>query len=142
MTPFPAEVPSEQREPTADERALLVGLNAFQAAIHQYAKDKGFWDFTVDLPGAGGVMIVTKQLPIDNLTVKNTKLILMVSELIECMEGLRNHLGEGNEAEELADCVIRILDYCGAYELPLAQAIIQKQAKNLKRPHKHGGKAF
>jgi NTP pyrophosphatase (non-canonical NTP hydrolase) len=43
-------------------------------------------------------------------------------------------------AAELADTLIRIFDYCGAYGVPLGEALIRKHAYNLTRPHRHGGK--
>lgn len=43
-------------------------------------------------------------------------------------------------ASELADAIIRILDYAGAYNIPLAKALIQKHAYNVSRPYRHGGK--
>jgi hypothetical protein len=41
---------------------------------------------------------------------------------------------------ELADCVIRILHYCGHFGIPLQALIEMKMAYNEKRPFKHGGK--
>ena len=43
-------------------------------------------------------------------------------------------------ASELADVLIRVFDYVGAYELPLADALIAKHAYNHTRPYRHGGK--
>lgn len=80
---------------------------------------------------------------------------LMHSELSEALEGIRKykmdeHLPHRKSVEvELADCVIRILDYCGGRGLDLNGAIIEKCAYNLKRAdhsHEHrrkeGGKKF
>lgn len=47
----------------------------------------------------------------------------------------------GVEAE-LADVVIRIMDYAKARGLLVAEAIIAKSEYNKTRPIKHGGKAF
>ena len=43
---------------------------------------------------------------------------------------------------ELADCVIRILDYCGQAGIDIGAAIDQKIEYNKTRPYKHGGKQF
>jgi NTP pyrophosphatase (non-canonical NTP hydrolase) len=43
-------------------------------------------------------------------------------------------------AIELADCVIRIADFCGKYGIDLAGAINAKAEYNKTRPIKHGGK--
>lgn len=41
---------------------------------------------------------------------------------------------------ELADCIIRILDYCGQERIDIEQAIALKMQYNRTRPYKHGGK--
>ena len=43
-------------------------------------------------------------------------------------------------AIELADAVIRILDYCGRYGIDIEKAIEIKHEYNKTRPYKHGGK--
>lgn len=43
-------------------------------------------------------------------------------------------------AVELADCVIRILDYCGHAGIDLEEAIRIKHEYNKSRPYRHGGK--
>lgn len=41
---------------------------------------------------------------------------------------------------ELADCIIRILDYCGHEGIDIEEAIRIKHEYNKTRPYKHGGK--
>ncbi len=41
---------------------------------------------------------------------------------------------------ELADCVIRILDYCAHVGIDIEHAIQMKHEYNKTRPYKHGGK--
>lgn len=80
---------------------------------------------------------------------------LMHSELSEALEGVRknkmdDHLPHRKAVEvELADTIIRILDYAGKYHLDIAGAMIEKLAYNQQRAdHKAenraqpGGKAF
>lgn len=43
---------------------------------------------------------------------------------------------------ELADVVIRVMDFCGARGIDLEEVIIEKLDYNATRGHKHGGKAF
>lgn len=75
---------------------------------------------------------------------------LMHSELSEALEEFR--AGHGfNEIYwledkpegipiELADCLIRILQFCGTYEVDIDRAYDIKIAYNQTRPHRHGGK--
>ena len=43
-------------------------------------------------------------------------------------------------AVELADCIIRILDYCGEEDIDIEEFIKIKHEYNKTRPYKHGGK--
>ena len=75
---------------------------------------------------------------------------LMHTELSEALEEFRAG-GEPNAcrtvagkpegvAVELADCVIRIFDFCGKHDVPLASALLAKMRYNETRPYRHGGK--
>ena len=103
-------------------------FNIKAAEINQNAIDKGWWEGDRN----DGEMIA-----------------LMHSELSECLEALRHgnppdsHIPEfkGSEAE-LADVVIRIMDYGAARGLRVAEAIIAKSEYNKGRSYKHGNKEF
>ena len=43
-------------------------------------------------------------------------------------------------ASELADVIIRVLDWADEYQIPVIQAILEKHAYNQTRPWKHGNK--
>ncbi len=59
---------------------------------------------------------------------------------IECF-GCSRHKPEGIPIE-LADCIIRILDYCGKEGIDIEEAIRIKHEYNKSRPYRHGGKVI
>jgi NTP pyrophosphatase (non-canonical NTP hydrolase) len=73
----------------------------------------------------------------------------MHSELSEALEALRHDNPpddkipnfSGLEAE-LADVIIRIMDFSAHYNLAIAEAILAKIEFNKTREFKHGGKLF
>ncbi len=72
------------------------------------------------------------------------------SELSEALEEYRAHRKvdevylNGDKPEgipvELADCLIRILDFCGRQGIDIDSALEAKAAYNESRPFRHGGK--
>lgn len=88
---------------------------------HDLAVRKGFWQIN------------------EKDMIFPAKLMLIVSELSECMEADRNNDIEGLK-EELADTFIRLCDLCGALNIDIESEIIKKGQKNEKRPYKHSKK--
>lgn len=73
------------------------------------------------------------------------KIALMHSELSEALESIRHghpsdvHCPDfTNTVVELADCVIRIFDFCEHFNMPIGAAILAKMKYNESRPYKHG----
>lgn len=61
----------------------------------------------------------------------------------EIVPGYREKFG-GRKPEgmavEMADCIIRILDWCGKEGIDIDDVIAEKMAYNKTRPYRHGGK--
>jgi NTP pyrophosphatase (non-canonical NTP hydrolase) len=75
---------------------------------------------------------------------KAEMMMLIVSEIAEAMEGYRKNLPDDKlphrsmEEVEMADALIRILDYCAGHGLDLGGAYVEKMAYNATRKdHTH-----
>lgn len=107
---------------------FIEAYNEKAKEINQTARDKGWWDGKRN----DGEIIA-----------------LMHSELSEALEALRlgnppdDHIPEFTGVEaEMADVIIRIMDFGIARGYRIAEALEAKIAYNKTRAHKHGGKAF
>jgi NTP pyrophosphatase (non-canonical NTP hydrolase) len=114
---------------------------------HNYALEKGFWENDKRLATMDGVLMtvngVDETLNTRNYII-NQKMLLVISELIEAMEALRNNKSTGvinilknNFEEEIADTFIRLFDLCGYLEIDIEKHIALKMAVNKLRPYKH-----
>lgn len=118
---------------------LMLAVADFQKAIHEWAIGKGFYDLEVS-PGK----------VVHDVNRNNGEMIaLMHSELSEALEVLRSDepLKPDRDvpsipavAVELADCIIRILDFAQYRGLDIGGALHAKHQFNLGRPYKHGKK--
>ena len=108
--------------------SLAECVNLLQSVCHGASKASGWW---TDL-NTGQPIQLTK-------TLISEKLMLIVTEVAEAMEGNRkdkmdDHLPHRKMLEvELADAVIRIADLAGALDLNLGEAVQEKLQYNANR---------
>lgn len=119
-------------------------INYLVEECHLISTEKGFYD---------DVNKTYAELQVDERFI-GTQIALMHSELSEALEALRdNKQGiyykqqkKGFKPEgmvvELADCIIRIFDLCGALNLKLGKALREKIDYNRTRDYKHGRENF
>lgn len=99
-------------------------LSALGSRVHATAVEKGFWPDGANL---------------------SEKVALMHQELSELLETLRKPPAASSkvpnitaEAEEAADVLLRLVDYCAARGIDLDKAVALKHLYNTTRPYKHG----
>lgn len=118
-----ADAAHEIQTKRADD--FVTAMRGMQAAVHSLSLVKGWWD-----SGA-----------FDELNA--AKMALIHSEVSEALEELRKQeIDMTAVGIELADVVIRVMDFCEARGIDLGKAIVDKHAKNMTRTHRHGGKRF
>lgn len=111
------------------EKDFKEAFSKMQKECHQTAKNNGWWEDGIENRNVGEAIC------------------LMHSELSEALEAYRagdppdDKIPEfsGMEAE-LADTIIRIMDFAEASGMRVAEAIVAKNEMNKTRGYKHGGK--
>jgi NTP pyrophosphatase (non-canonical NTP hydrolase) len=138
-------------------RQAAASTNLLATTIGVWAQGKGFredWELADKLDAAAyddkvrGVdqELMAAAASVLRTNIIGTKLMLIVSEIAEALERLRDIgadgvlAGDSNFIEELADGEIRIKELSHMVGQYLGDAEVAKVAKNVDRPHKHGRK--
>ena len=99
-----------------------MSLNKLGAEAHIISVDHGWWD--------------QPRNPMEIAALIHSE----VSEFVE--EERKTEYNESKALEELADVIIRVVDYCAYRGWDLDDAVFKKMLKNRNREHRHGGKRY
>lgn len=138
--------PVPRRDPDSDShQGNFVRLFRYLASkAHANAREKGFWDNRDSIVEAAAFFSGLRAQAAQD-AVDMQALMLISSELGEAGEGIRKghppdeHLPQFTSTEvELADAVIRIMEYSYGRKWRVAEALVAKMEYNLGRAPMHG----
>lgn len=133
-------------------------INEFAKEVHQNAVEHGWWDE----PRTVGEIIALCHSELSEALEEYRAKRPMVYRICRASDGCpcdREKCGDWDAdtgvcelgvmdekpegvAVELADCIIRILDYLGKEGVDVEAVLLEKHAYNKTRPYRHGGKAL
>lgn len=159
--------PQEQQVPKTTDVPVTIdfgGLNGLRDRIHATAKEKGWWEDERDL-GTILMLCVTElaealeeyrnghsptevyyrhKHPITGEEIITDTYISVFPKYTReesyIAEPLKSYGKPEGVPVELADCIIRILDFCGYTGIDIQDVLHQKLDYNDTRSYKHGGK--
>ena len=129
-------------------------MNKFAAEVHKNAVEHGWWD---EERSFGEIIALCHSELSEALEEYRAKrpMVYFVVEMDDGKGGTylairediiseEDFAGEKPEgiAVELADCIIRILDWCGKEGVDVDALMSLKHEYNKTRPYRHGGKAL
>ena len=122
-----------------------MNLNKFAREVHQNAIDHGWYESPPSFPEVIALCHSELSEALDEYRSGHGYI------RYECMYPENDCRGRQNcdgceclnpkgVAVELADCILRVLDYCGREGIDIEAIIREKHEYNKTRPYKHGGK--
>ena len=120
-------------------------ISELQKEVHENAKDKGWWDDGDRNPLEICALIHSEVSEAVEDFRKETPFCYQMQNDEQIIFGdkkwINQYKPEG-PATELADAIIRCLDYAGRMEWDLEGILIAKHEFNKTRPHRHGNKRY
>lgn len=126
-----------------------MNLTEFAKEVHGNAVDHGWWDD----PRAFGEVVALCHSELSEaleeyrsgkpMAYCNNKHCECAGDMEACVHVCGFRAGTGKPegiAVEMADCIIRILDWCGKEGVDIDAIVKLKHEYNKKRPYRHGGK--
>ena len=138
-------------------RQISQDINVLVNLFHGANREANWWDKTTEQKDAeklckalfenddgDNTMPIDETIKFLNKVVAKerdplTMQILMISEIIEAMEGIRKNLMDDHlphrsmEEVEMADVFLRLVDYCGGRNIDLGNAVCEKATYNIVR---------
>jgi len=120
----------------------MISLNQLRDKIHETAVKKGWWEEDRTFPEI--LALCHSELSEALEDYRDGKPVNQVEGIFIERQGKEPEFAKHEKPEgvpiELADCIIRILDYCGKEGIDIEAAVKMKMEFNETRPHRHGGK--
>lgn len=123
-----------------------IGLNELTATNHDNAVNHGWWEENRSFGEVIALIHSELSEALEEYRDAKPDFYYLQKEADETIikTSLEDYRGEKPEgiAVELADAIIRILDYCGHKGIDIEQTIRIKHEYNKSREYKHGGKVI
>lgn len=138
-------IEKELQHMTAQQRTAYEGftLNEWAQEIHEYARNKGWWDSPTDRNFGDLCALLHTEISEAYEEYRNghapDERYYNPERLVQDETGKYWPKPEGIPSE-LADIMIRLFDLFGHYYINIEQVLIEKHLYNLHRPYRHGGK--
>lgn len=119
------------------------GLTRMAEDCHVNAVEHGFYGLENKIvwKAQRGMIFSYQEVQALKNAFRCQRLLLIISEVTEAMEALRNE-NMVEYPEEIADIAIRLADFAGNENINLGAEVRAKMEANGNRPQMHGGKLF
>lgn len=132
-----------------------MNLTEFAKEVHQNAVEHGWWE---NPPTTAEIIALChselsealeeyrEEMPLVYNICLKTGLPCIEEECsffdefsFKCKKQMQSQKPEG-VISEMADCILRIFDYCGKEGIDIERILLEKNEYNKSRPYRHGGK--